>query len=94
MTYPVNYPVPIVYNDGLNEKFIEKNRKKKIMRDLHLEEERRTMMRHKSMIKNKDIDSNNVSKKLSSLSLLSLPGTTADEKATDHGKLADKAYDD
>ena len=35
-----------------------------------------------------------VSKKLSTLSLLSLPGAHADEKSSEFGKLADKTYDD
>jgi hypothetical protein len=49
--------------------------------------------------KKKNIHSNNdldltVSKKLSTLSLLSLPGEPAEEKALEFGKLADKTYDD
>ena len=43
---------------------------------------------------NKDLDQTHVSKKLSTLSLLSIPGVTADEKAVEFGKLADKAFDD
>lgn len=35
-----------------------------------------------------------MSNKLSSLSLLSIPGQTAEEMGNDYGKLADKTYDD
>ena len=45
-------------------------------------------------MKNKDLNNTAVSKKLSTLSLLSLPGAPADEKSQEFGKLADKAYDD
>jgi len=43
---------------------------------------------------NKDLDQNHISKKLSTLSILSIPGVSAEEKAHEFGKLADKTYDD
>ena len=43
---------------------------------------------------NKDLDQTHISKKLSTLSLLSIPGVSAEEKAHEFGKLADKTYDD
>jgi hypothetical protein len=36
-TYSVNYPVKMIYNDGLKEQFIEKNRERIYARDINVE---------------------------------------------------------
>lgn len=36
-TYAINYPIKMVYNDGLNELFIEKNRNRINVRDSNAE---------------------------------------------------------
>ena len=95
LTYVVNYPIPQIYTDGLNERFIDKNRHRINVRDQNALEELLKIQRKKaSQHNNQDLDQAHVSKKLSTLSLLSIPGETADEKAFEFGKLANKTYDD
>ena len=55
-SYAVNYPVPIIYSDGLNERFIEKNRHRINIRDQNAFEERQKMQRKRTMMLNKDPD--------------------------------------
>ena len=93
-TYAVNYPIPIIYKDGLNELFIEKNRNRINIRELNAHQERLSLLKKTQSLANKDLDQTHVSKKLSTLSLLSIPGVPAEEKAVEFGKLADKTYDD